>query len=86
MSCSLSTCRMHGCARISSADASEGFAGAEIEQAVVTAVYCAAARQEKVDSAHLLDALNQTSPLSVVMAERIQTLRDWARGRAVMAD
>ncbi|WP_193075474.1 AAA family ATPase [Pseudomonas sp. FME51] len=68
------------------ADASEGFAGAEIEQAVVSAVYCAAARQEEVESAHLLDALNQTSPLSVVMAERIQALRDWAKGRAVMAD
>ena len=68
------------------AEASAGFAGAEIEQVVVSAVYCAAARQEEVETAHLLEALNQTSPLSVVMAERIQALRDWARHRAVMAD
>jgi len=66
--------------------ASEGFAGAEIEQAVVSAVYSAAARQEEVSQAHVLAALSDTSPLSVVMAERIQALRDWARQRAVMAD
>ena len=68
------------------AAASEGFSGAEIEQAVVAAVYSAAARQEEAANMHVLEALNETSPLSVVMAERIQTLRDWARERAVMAD
>lgn len=68
------------------AAASDGFAGAEIEQAVVSAVYSAAARQEEVGLGHVLGALNDTSPLSVVMAERIQALRDWARHRAVMAD
>lgn len=66
--------------------ASEGFSGAEIEQAVVSAVYAAAARQQDVTDAHVLEALAQTSPLSVVMAERLQGLRDWARDRAVMAD
>ena len=68
------------------AAASEGFSGAEIEQAVVAAVYSAAARQEDVINEHVLAALNETSPLSVVMAERIQSLRSWARERAVMAD
>lgn len=68
------------------AAASEGFSGAEIEQAVVAAVYSAAARQEELVSGHVLEALNGTSPLSVVMAERIQGLRSWARERAVMAD
>jgi len=68
------------------AAASDGFAGAEIEQAVVSAVYSAAARQEEVGLGHVLGALNDTSPLSVVMAERIQALRSWARDRAVMAD
>lgn len=65
--------------------ASEGFSGAEIEQAVVAAVYSAAARQEEAENLHVLEALGDTSPLSVVMAERIQALRDWARERAVMA-
>lgn len=68
------------------AQASDGFSGAEIEQAVVSAVYAAAARQQEVSDAHVLEALGQTSPLSVVMAERLQALRDWAKTRAVMAD
>ncbi|MGN5519845.1 AAA family ATPase [Halopseudomonas sp. Lyrl_26] len=68
------------------AAASEGFSGAEIEQAVVAAVYSAAARQEEVVNQHVLEALSETSPLSVVMAERVQALRAWARERAVMAD
>lgn len=68
------------------AQASDGFSGAEIEQAVVSAVYAAAARQQEVGNAHVLEALTQTSPLSVVMAERLQALRDWAKARAVMAD
>ena len=67
------------------AAASDGFSGAEIEQAVVAAVYSAAARQEEAVNMHVLEALSETSPLSVVMAERIQALRSWARNRAVMA-
>ncbi|SDS96930.1 AAA+-type ATPase, SpoVK/Ycf46/Vps4 family [Halopseudomonas xinjiangensis] len=65
---------------------SEGFSGAEIEQAVVSAVYAAAARQEPLRTEDLVDTLCSTSPLSVVMAERIDALRAWAQGRAVMAD
>lgn len=68
------------------AAASEGFSGAEIEQAVVTAVYAGAARQQLVGQEDVLLALVQTAPLSVVMAERIDALRDWARDRTVMAD
>lgn len=67
------------------AQASEGFSGAEIEQAVVAAVYAASARQQSVTGTHLQAALAQTSPLSVVMAERLQALREWGRERAVMA-
>lgn len=68
------------------AGASQGFSGAEIEQAVVSAVYAAAARQETLINADLFEALSRTSPLATVMSERITALRDWARGRAVMAD
>ncbi|UAW98080.1 AAA family ATPase [Halopseudomonas nanhaiensis] len=67
------------------AAASAGFSGAEIEQAIVAAVYAAAARQEPIGTAELIDRLAQTSPLSVVMAEQIDALRAWAQGRAVMA-
>jgi ATP-dependent 26S proteasome regulatory subunit len=66
--------------------ASEGFSGAEIEQAVVSSLYSAQARQQVVDQALLLQQLQATAPLSVVMAEEISSLREWARERAVMAD
>jgi SpoVK/Ycf46/Vps4 family AAA+-type ATPase len=67
------------------ARASEGFSGAEIEQAVVSALYAAQAQDRPLDSQHLLAELERTRPLSVVMAEKIQHLRSWAQGRAVPA-
>lgn len=68
------------------ANASEGFSGAEIEQAVVAALYLARERRQPLKEAHVLEELRATSPLSVVMAEKIQALRDWARTRSVPAD
>ncbi len=68
------------------AAASAGFSGAEIEQAVVSALYAAQARQQAVDQSLLLTSLLSTSPLSVVMAEDLAALRAWAQGRTVAAD
>lgn len=68
------------------ADASEGFVGAEIEQAIVSACYTARERKTPLDDAHLLEELAATRPLSVVMAEKIAHLRAWADGRTVSAD
>jgi len=68
------------------AGASDGFSGAEIEQVVVSAVYAGQAQQRHVDQAMLLDCIRATSPLSVVMAERLDALREWAKGRTVQAD
>lgn len=68
------------------AAASDGFSGAEIEQAVVSALYAAQARQCAVDQLLLLQALQQTAPLSVVMAEELAALRAWAAERTVRAD
>ena len=65
---------------------SEGFSGSEIEQAVVSALYSAHAKNENLNDSHLLAEIEKTRPLSVVMAERIQYLRDWARDRTVMAN
>ena len=65
---------------------SDGFAGAEIEQAVVSALYAAQARQQTVDQALLVRMIQGSSPLSVVMAEDLAQLRDWAEGRTVSAD
>ena len=65
------------------AAASEGSSGAEIEQAVVSAYYSALARDAKVDTAAIREESYQANPLSVVMAEHIQGLRDWAVTRQV---
>jgi SpoVK/Ycf46/Vps4 family AAA+-type ATPase len=68
------------------AQSSEGFSGAEIEQAVVAALYLAREQQRPLDNAHLLTELRQTRPLSVVMAEQLDRLRSWARERTVGAN
>ncbi len=66
--------------------ASDGFSGAEIEQAVVSALYTAHARSEPPAKEHVVEELGRTKPLSVVMAERISTLRRWAAHRTVPSD
>ncbi len=68
------------------AGASEGFSGAELEQAIVAALYSAHAQQVALNTNHLLEELASTRPLSVVMSERIGTLRQWAAGRTVPCD
>jgi SpoVK/Ycf46/Vps4 family AAA+-type ATPase len=65
---------------------SDGFSGAEIEQAVVAAMYSAHAKDVPVSTSHLLHELATTRPLSVTMAERINHLRHWALERAVPSD
>lgn len=67
------------------AAASDGFSGAEIEQAVVSALYLAREQQQPLATGHLLAEIRQTRPLSVVMAENINALRHWARERTVPA-
>ncbi len=64
---------------------SAGFSGAEIEQAIVSSLYTAAAQERELATGHLLNELNSTRPLSVTMAEKIARLRQWASDRAVPA-
>ena len=68
------------------AQRSEGFSGAEIEQAIVAAGFEAKARGAALAPGDIFAELDRTRPLSVVMAERIGALRAWARDRAVYAD
>ena len=68
------------------AAACAGFSGAEIEQAIVSAVYAAHADNAPASAAHVLNELNATRPLSIVMAERIAELRSWAKERTVQAE
>jgi ATP-dependent 26S proteasome regulatory subunit len=68
------------------AQACEGFAGAEIEQAVVAALYTAHA-QKTAPGARLINAeIAATHSLETVMAEKVAALRAWANGRTVAAD
>lgn len=66
--------------------ASEGFSGAELEQAIVAGLYSAHAQKLELNAQHLLDEIKQTKPLSVVMAEKIAELRAWATDRTVPSD
>lgn len=65
---------------------SKGFSGAEIEQAVVSALYAAHAKEQSLSTEHLLQEIQQTKPLSIVMDERVSALRQWANGRTVPCD
>lgn len=67
------------------AEAAEGFSGAEIEQSVVAALYSCAADQCSLSTEPILKEIINTSPLSVVMAEKIAALRLWAKDRTVAA-
>lgn len=68
------------------AQASEGFSGAEIEQAIVSALYDAGGNGAGLDQTVLMHSLQSTRPLSVLMHEQVDALRAWARERCVPAD
>ena len=68
------------------ASATDGFSGAEIEQAIVSARYTAHAQDREVSQADLLEEVNQTRSLSVLMAEQVEELRRWAAERTVACD
>ena len=68
------------------AESAGGFSGAEIEQAIVSASYAAHAQKVPLSTEHLIEEIRRTRPLSVVMAERIAELRQWASGRTVPSD
>jgi SpoVK/Ycf46/Vps4 family AAA+-type ATPase len=59
----------------------QGFSGAEIEQAVIAALYDAFAEGGDLDQARLERALAEALPLSVTMREEIDRVREWARSR-----
>jgi hypothetical protein len=68
------------------AAASEGFSGAEIEQAIVAALYSAFSKKVPLSTEILAAELAATRPLSVTRREDIEALREWARDRAVPAN
>jgi hypothetical protein len=68
------------------AAASDGFSGAELEQAVVAARYALSADDQTITTPLILAELQQTRPLSVLMAEDVAALREWAAKRTVPAN
>ena len=61
---------------------SEGFSGAEIEQAIIAAMYDAFAQDREFTQLDIIAAIKATLPLSRTMLEQVTALRDWARQRA----
>ena len=61
------------------------FSGAEIEEAINSALYAAFHHEEELRTQHIADAISQTVPLARTMDEQIKQLRSWAKTRARMA-
>ena len=68
------------------AAATEGFSGAEIEQAIVSSLYTAFDGKKELTTDILLAEVQCTKPLSVTRAEDVAAIRDWAKSRAAPAD
>jgi ATP-dependent 26S proteasome regulatory subunit len=62
--------------------ASGEFSGAEIEEAIISALYDAFYARQELTTQHVLAALGQTVPLARTMAEKVSAQRTWAVGRA----
>jgi len=58
------------------ADATDGFSGAEIEQAVISALYRSLQKKQAVSVEAIADAACSTMPLSVSRAEDVQRVRE----------
>jgi len=67
------------------ADRTEGWTGAEIEQAVIAALVSARLAKEPVTDKYILPSLRQIVPLSKTMKEQVSHIRSWAFDRAVHA-
>ncbi len=64
------------------ATAAEQFSGAEIQEAVVSAMYAAFAENREFTTEDIIVAVQETVPLAVTAQERIAELREWAKERA----
>lgn len=64
---------------------SADFNGAEIEQAVISALYRAKSEEEPISTEHVLEQLRSTKPLAVVKREAVAKLRNWAKDRTIPA-
>jgi AAA+ superfamily predicted ATPase len=68
------------------AELSEGFIGAEIEQAIVSALYDAFFDSREFRISEVEQAISKTIPLSVLQEDYVKGIRQWASSRAVPAN
>ncbi len=64
----------------------DGFSGSEIEQVIVSGFYSVVGGYKQLSTEILLEEIKKTRPLSVVMAENINAMREWAKDRTVPAN
>ena len=64
------------------AAATDGYSGAEIEQAVIAALYDAFDLERDITTEDIIAVIGQSIPLSMTMKEKIDILRIWAETRA----
>ncbi|MCB9855118.1 MAG: AAA family ATPase [Phycisphaerales bacterium] len=65
------------------AAAAEGYTGAEIEQAIVSAMHEVFGSGQEITTEAIQHAIEESPPLAVTQEEKITALRHWARGRCV---
>ena len=66
-------------------EATEQFSGAELEGVVTKAMFHAFAQSREVDTKDLEWAAAATVPLAVTRKEEIESMREWAKSRAIQA-
>lgn len=64
-------------------DVAVDFSGAEIEQAIIAALYRASTEKEVISTKHIIEQVKSTKPLSVLKQEEISALRAWAKERTI---
>jgi SpoVK/Ycf46/Vps4 family AAA+-type ATPase len=68
------------------AETSDGFSGAEIEQAIVSGLYTAFSQKQQLSTGILLGEIKSTQPLSATRTEEITSIREWTKNRAAPAN
>jgi AAA+ superfamily predicted ATPase len=62
------------------------FTGSELEQVIVSALFSAFTGKTELNDTHLINAIQETRPLAILMAEDIAHIRNWSENRCVSAD
>jgi SpoVK/Ycf46/Vps4 family AAA+-type ATPase len=67
------------------AEETKGFSGAEIEQTIISALYSAYSGSGNLATELILEEIENTRPLAIMVKEKIEALRQWAKERSIPA-